>query len=68
MELICDVIIRDRRTGRVVDEAKSVSSAKPLVLNENERVIYRFDFQFSTAIDKRLVDQIEQIGRETEND
>lgn len=68
MELICDVIIRDKRTGLVVNEAKSVSSAKPLVFNENERVIYRFDFQFSTAIDKRIVDQIEQIGRETKNE
>lgn len=30
MELICDVIIRDKRTGLVVNEAKSVSSAKPI--------------------------------------
>lgn len=36
-------------------------------LGENERpknvnLIYRFNFEFSTAVDKRLVDQIDQIG------
>lgn len=62
MELICDVIIRDKRTGLVVNEAKSVSSAKPIVFDADGRVIYRFDFEFSTAVDKRLVDKIDQMG------
>lgn len=62
MELICDVIIRDRRTGIVVNEAKSISSAQPLVYEKNDNVIYRFDFNFSTTVDKRIVDQIDQRG------
>ena len=62
MELICDVIIRDRRTGLFVNEAKSVSSAKSIVFDGNGNVIYRFDFKFSTAVDKRIVDQIDRMG------
>lgn len=62
MELICDVIIRDRRTGLVANEAKSIPSAKPIVFDGNGNVIYRFDFQFSTAVDKKIVDQIDRMG------
>lgn len=61
MELICDVIIKDRRTGIEVNRANSVASAKILELDAAGNVIYRFNFEFSTAVDKRIVDQIDQL-------
>ncbi len=62
MELICDVIIRDKRTGIVVNEASNVASAQLLKNDANGNVIHRFNFEFSTSVDKRIVDQIDQIG------
>ncbi len=62
MELICDVIVRDKRTGTIVSQASSVSSAKLIERDACGSVIYRFNFEFMTAVDKRLVDQIDQIG------
>lgn len=64
MQLICDVIIRDRRTGIVVSQASSISSATILEQDACGNVIYRFNFDFSTAVDKRLADRIDQIGGE----
>ena len=48
MELICDVIIRDKRTGIVVDEARNVASAKTIEFNADGRAIYRFNFDISS--------------------
>ena len=62
MELICDVIVRDKRTGTIVSQASSVSSAKLIERDACGSVIYSFNFEFMTAVDKRLVDQIDQIG------
>ena len=62
MELICDVIVRDRRTGIVVSQASSVSSARLIKRDACGSMIYRFNFEFMTAVDKRLVDRIDQIG------
>lgn len=63
MELICDVIVRDRRTGLVVNEARNFASTKTIELNANGDAIYRFNFEFSTVVDKRLVDQIDRRGK-----
>ncbi len=62
MELVCDVIIKDKRTGIVVNEARSVDSGKILELDANGCVKYRFNFEFSTVVDKRLVDKIDRMG------
>ena len=64
MELICDMIVRDKRTGTIVSQASSVSSARLIERYACGSMIYRFNFEFSTAVDKRLVDQIDQIGGE----
>ena len=66
MELTCDVIVKDKRTGIVVSQASSVSSAQILEQDANGRVIYRFNFEFMTAVDKRLVDRIDQTGGEND--
>ena len=63
MELTCDVIVKDKRTGIVVSQASNVSSAKILEQDAAGNVIYRFNFEFSTAVDKRIVDQIDQLTR-----
>ena len=66
MELTCDVIVKDKRTGIEVTRASNVSSAKILELDAAGNVIYRFNFDFKTAVDKRLVDRIDQIGGEND--